>query len=70
MASRSVRAGKGDLKGATRLALFVALVGIVNWALLAHHVSSQLEIVLFILAVSVSLFFGMLTWLLYVALEP
>jgi len=70
MASRSVRAGKGDLKGATRLAVFVALVGIVNWALLAHHVSSQLEIVLFILAVSVSLFFGMLTWLLYVALEP
>ncbi len=70
MASRSVRAGKGDLKGATRLALFVALVGIVNWALLAHHVSSLLEIVLFILAVSVSLFFGMLTWLLYVALEP
>ncbi|HVQ20332.1 MAG TPA: serine/threonine-protein kinase, partial [Terrimicrobiaceae bacterium] len=70
MASKSVRAGKGDLKGATRLALFVALVGIVNWALLAHHVSSQLEIVLFILAVSVSLFFGMLTWLLYVALEP
>ena len=70
MASKSVRAGKGDLKGATRLAVFVALVGIVNWALLAHHVSSQLEIVLFILAVSVSLFFGMLTWLLYVALEP
>jgi serine/threonine-protein kinase len=70
MASRSVRAGRGDLKGATRLALFVALVGIVNWALLAHHISSQLELVLFILAVSVSLFFGLLTWLLYVALEP
>ena len=45
-------------------------MGIVNWALLAHHISSQLEIVLFILAVSVSLFFGLLTWLLYVALEP
>ena len=70
MASRNVRAGRGDLKGATRLALFVALVGIVNWALLAHHISSQLEIVMFILAVSVSLFFGLLTWLLYVALEP
>jgi serine/threonine protein kinase len=70
MASRSVRAGRGDLKGATRLAVFVALVGIVNWGLLAHHVSSQLELVLFILAVSVSLFFGLLTWLLYVALEP
>ena len=70
MAARSVRAGKGDLQGASRLSLFVALVGIANWALLAHHVSSQLEIILFILALSVSLFFGMLTWLLYVALEP
>ncbi len=70
MASRSVRAGRGDLKGATRLALFVALVGIANWMLLAHHISSQMEIVLFILAVSVGLFFGLLTWLLYVALEP
>lgn len=70
MASRNVRAGRGDLKGASRLALFVALVRILNWGLLAHHVSTQLEIVVFILAVSVSLFFGMLTWLLYVALEP
>jgi len=53
-----------------RLALFVMLVGLINWALLAHHVAAASEIVLVILAVSVSLFFGMMTWLLYAALEP
>jgi hypothetical protein len=70
MASKNIRAGRGDLKGARRLAVFVALVGIVNWGLLAHHVQASYEVILFILAVSVSLFFAMMTWMLYVALEP
>ena len=70
LAVRNVRAGRGDLRGALRLALFVMLVGLINWALLAHHVAAASEIILFILAVSVSLFFGMMTWLLYAALEP
>jgi hypothetical protein len=52
------------------LALVVIGIGMINWALLAHHVSSSAEIVLFVLALSVSLFFGMITWLLYAALEP
>lgn len=70
MASKNVRAGRGDMRGARRLAVLVTLVGMINWALLAHHVSTSAEIVLFILALSVSLFFGMLTWLLYAAVEP
>ena len=36
-------------------------------ALLADHVSSFFELVLFILALSVSLFFGILTWVPYCA---
>ena len=70
MARSHLRAGRGDMRGASRLASFVVIVGMINWALLAHHVSSMFEIVLFILALSVSLFFGMVTWLLYAALEP
>jgi serine/threonine-protein kinase len=70
IASKNLRAGRGDVKGSRRLATFVVLIGLINWALLAHHTSSLLEAVIFILAVSVSLFFGMVTWLLYVALEP
>jgi Protein kinase domain/zinc-ribbon domain len=70
LAAKNVREGRGDLRGALRLALFVMLVGLINWALLAHHVAAAMEIVVFILALSVSLFIGMLTWLLYAALEP
>ena len=70
MARSHLKAGRGDMKGAMRLASFVVIVGMVNWALLAHHVSSFFELVLIILALSVSLFFGMVTWLLYAALEP
>ncbi|HEY1483169.1 MAG TPA: hypothetical protein VGF19_10610, partial [Candidatus Acidoferrum sp.] len=67
---QNVKAGRGDLKGARRLTVFVVAVGMVNWVLLAHHVASTMESVLFILALSVSLFWGMVTWLLYAALEP
>ena len=70
MAIRNLREGRGDLQGSLRLAMFVVLIGMINWALLAHHVSSFFEMVLFILALSVSLFFGMVTWVLYAALEP
>jgi len=70
MAIRNLREGRGDLQGSLRLAMFVVLIGMINWALLAHHVSSFFEMVLFILALSVSLLFGMVTWVLYAALEP
>ncbi len=70
MARNHLKAGRGDMRGAMRLASFVVIVGMVNWALLAHHVSSAFEMVLFILALSANLFLGMVTWLLYAALEP
>ncbi len=67
---RNLRSGRGDLRGAIRLALFVLLVGLANWLLLAHHVSDAGEIVMLMLAISASLLFATFTWLLYVALEP
>ena len=70
LAAKNVRNGRGDLRGATRLTLCVILAGLVNWALLAHHAGSLVTVVVFILAVSVNLFFGMIVWLLYTALEP
>jgi protein kinase-like protein len=70
IASRNLRLGRGDLKGAVRLALFVLIVRLVNWVLLAHHVSSPVEFILFILALSEGLFFAAVTWLLYISLEP
>ena len=70
LAAKNVRNGRGDLRGAMRLTLCVVVAGLINWALLAHHVGSIAGVVLFILAMSVNLFFGMMIWLLYAALEP
>ena len=70
LAAKNVRSGRGDLRGALRLALCVILAGLINWALLAHHSGSVIGVVVFILAISVNLFIGMMTWLLYAALEP
>ena len=70
LATKNVRNGRGDLRGAMRLTLCVVVAGLINWALLAHHVGSIAGVVLFILAMSVNLFFGMMIWLLYAALEP
>ena len=70
IARRNIRLGRGDFQGASRLAVFILAVGVLNWALLAHHTSSFFEVVFLILSVSVGLFFASFTWLLYVALEP
>jgi len=70
LAVKNVKSGRGDLRGALRLALCVILAGLINWVLLAHHSGSLAGVVVFILAISVNLFFGMMTWLLYAALEP
>ena len=70
LATKNVRNGRGDLRGAMRLTLCVVVAGLINWALLAHHVGSIAGVVLFILAMSVNLFIGMMIWLLYAALEP
>ena len=70
IAVRNLKLGRGDVKGSVRLALFVLIVGLLNWVLVAHHVSSRIEFIIFILAVSAGLFFSALTWLLYISLEP
>jgi hypothetical protein len=70
IASRNLRLGRGDLKGSIRLALFVLIVRLVEWLLLAHHVASPFEFVLFILAVSMGLFFAAVIWMLYISIEP
>jgi hypothetical protein len=70
ISTRNLQAGRGDVQGSVRLALFVIIVGVINWALLAHHVPSPFEVVLLVLGISVSLFFGGVTWVLYAALEP
>lgn len=70
VAYRNLRLERGDFRGALRLALFVLLVTIFNSELLAHHVPDQYEQFIFIMAVSMGLFFAALIWMLYIAIEP
>jgi hypothetical protein len=69
-ARRNLRLGRGDRRGATRLAVFLFCSGMLSWALYARHVASVSELPLFLAGVGLTLFAASLAWLLYVALEP
>ena len=62
--------GRGDLRGASRLAVFVGTLMLLGWAIEASHVATLWEVALFILGFSHALLAASLVWLLYVALEP
>jgi serine/threonine protein kinase len=70
LARRNLRMGRGDRRGAFRLAIFVFLLIEISWALTAHHLSTSYEFGLFVMGVSYALFIGAIAWLLYIGLEP
>ncbi|HUL76456.1 MAG TPA: serine/threonine-protein kinase [Vicinamibacteria bacterium] len=70
LARRNLFTGRGDRRGALRLAGFVFCAHIVLWICRAHHVVGIEEFGGFALAVAGALFFSGLTWLLYHSLEP
>ena len=70
LASRSSRLGRGDRKGASRLALVVFVVGMLIWVFVSHHVPVAEEFESFITGIQSSVFVACFFWLLYMALEP
>lgn len=67
---RNSRSGRGDRKGAFRLAAFIGAVMTVYWLLRASHVPSPEEFDLFAMfAMEAALICG-LFWLYYMSLEP
>jgi hypothetical protein len=62
--------GRGDLRGASRLAVYVCVLILAGWAIEASHVPTMWELALFALGLSYALFAGATVWLFYVALEP
>jgi hypothetical protein len=70
MARNNLRAGRGDRRGATKLALLVFLVAFVETFLVAHHIPTPAEFTNFLTAIAWGLIFATFSWLLYVALEP
>jgi len=71
LARRNLRLGRGDRRGAFRLAAFVFLVIIVAWSVAARHVADIVgEFTMFIEALAIALLVAAIFWLVYVALEP
>ena len=71
LARRNLRRGRGDRRGATRVAGFILLVGMVTWAFRAHHVADpSVELNQFFQALAGALFQAALFWVFYLAVEP
>ena len=64
------KAGRGDVRGATRIGIFCAAASLAAWFLGAHHVASQAEQNLIGEALANAAFIFVEYWLLYLALEP
>ena len=71
LARRNLRLGRGDRRGATRLAIAYASIRMLVWAFSQHHnglVSQEMD--LFFEHLAFAVFTGTFLWLLYVAFEP
>ncbi|MBI4474890.1 MAG: serine/threonine protein kinase, partial [Acidobacteria bacterium] len=69
-ARKNLRLGRGDRRGATRLALVVLCLEMIAWFFGEHHVTTFYELGLFVMFLGWGLFFAALIWVLYIALEP
>ena len=70
LARRNLRLGRGDRRGAIRMAAFIFFAFMLDTALETRHVGNLSEYALFIQGLSQSLFLAALSWLIYIALEP
>jgi serine/threonine-protein kinase len=71
LAKRNIILGRGDRRGAFRLALALAGLGMSAWVLGAHHVSDlAMEIALLARGAGLAVLLAALLWLFYLALEP
>jgi hypothetical protein len=70
LARRNLRLGRGDRRGASRLAAFVFAAWTVAWFFGAHHVPNFDELGLFDKFLFRGLGWSCLIWALYIALEP
>jgi serine/threonine-protein kinase len=70
MALKNLRLGRGDRRGAFRVAVFLFLLRMGEWLLSAHHVPTADELMLLLSGLQSSLFWSCFGGVLYLALEP
>jgi serine/threonine protein kinase len=69
-ALRKLKLGRGDRKGAFRLAAFVFAVFFLRWLFATHHVFTVDEALNFIWSIQNVLFWAFFFWVVYMAFEP
>ncbi len=67
---RNIQLGRGDRRGAFRIALFILTAGLLDWALTARHVPDVLEFTLIAMGLTWAGFISVGYWTVYMALEP
>jgi tRNA A-37 threonylcarbamoyl transferase component Bud32 len=70
LAWRNARVGRGDRRGAFRLASFVFLCTLVTGLLASHHVPTTVEVSILFSALEAAVIMGTIAWVLYMAFEP
>lgn len=71
IARRHIKLGRGDLRGATRLAWFFVIARLLSWVFMEHHNGyPDYEFSLFLVTLAYAVYLGVFLWVLYVALEP
>ena len=70
LARNNLMKGRGDRRGAFRIALFMFCVHMLLWAARVHVVPSVGLVAMFIVAVCTATFYGVLVWTVYLAVEP
>jgi hypothetical protein len=70
LARRNLRLGRGDRKGALRLASFLFILYLTANLASLHHVADWGEVSLLARATADALYYSGMVWLLYIALEP
>lgn len=70
LALKNLRLGRGDRRGAFRLALFIFLIRMALWMFATHHVADTAEVLLLVTGIQSALFWSCFIGVMYLALEP
>lgn len=70
LALKNIRAGRGDRRGALRVAIFLFALRMFYWVIAKHHVPDTEEFLLLLTGLQSALFWACFVGLMYLALEP
>jgi serine/threonine-protein kinase len=70
LAWRNYQRRRGDRRGAFRIAVFIFATMILTWAFEANHIPDFAEFTLLFMRMMLAVFFALIFWTFYMALEP